>query len=119
MSQAPAWELGMEYAGESRKDKLAALRKNVKELGADTFVFDLFGRSLLAAEYPGRRCGMLPGGAGGDLILTEDALVLYTDERKFSPELFGARWRKTALPCAPICSCIRIFVKFLETVASW
>lgn len=38
MSQAPAWELGVEYAGESRKDKLAALRKDVAELGADTFV---------------------------------------------------------------------------------
>lgn len=28
----------MEYGGESRKDKLAALRKDVAELGADTFV---------------------------------------------------------------------------------
>ena len=56
MSQAPAWELGVEYAGESRKDKLAALRKDVAE--------HFSGRSLLAAEHPRRRCGLLPGGAG-------------------------------------------------------
>ncbi len=89
MSQAPAWELGVEYAGESRKDKLAALRKDVAELGADTFVLTSLDDLCWLLNIRGDDVACCPV-VLGDLILTGDALILYTDERKFSPELRGA-----------------------------
>jgi Xaa-Pro aminopeptidase len=89
MSQAPAWELGMEYAGESRKNKLSALRENVKTLGADTFVLTSLDDLCWLLNIRGDDVACCPV-VLGDLILTGDALILYTDERKFSPALRGA-----------------------------
>ena len=89
MSQKPAWELGMEYAGESRKDKLSALRENVAELGADTFVLTSLDDLCWLLNIRGDDVACCPV-VLGDLILTGNALILYTDERKFSPALRGA-----------------------------
>lgn len=38
LSKEPVWELSVEYAGMSRKDKLSVVRKMVEEAGADLFV---------------------------------------------------------------------------------
>ena len=89
MSQAPAWELGLEYAGESRSEKLSALRKNVAALGADTFILTSLDDLCWLLNIRGDDVACCPV-VLGDLILSEDALVLYTDEQKFSPELRAA-----------------------------
>lgn len=86
MSQAPAWELGLEYAGESRSEKLSALRKNVAALGADTFILTSLDDLCWLLNIRGDDVACCPV-VLGDLILSEDALVLYADEQKFSPEL--------------------------------
>ena len=38
LSAAPVWELGIEYAGEARADKLARVRAAMADEGADAFV---------------------------------------------------------------------------------
>ena len=38
LSAEPAWDLDVKWAGESREDKLARIRKNMKEAGADLFL---------------------------------------------------------------------------------
>lgn len=89
MSQAPAWELGLEYAGESRSEKLSALRKNVAALGADTFILTSLDDLCWLLNIRGDDVACCPV-VLGDLILSEDALVLYADEQKFSPKLRAA-----------------------------
>ena len=38
LSAEPAWDLDVKWAGESREDKLARIRKDMKEAGADLFL---------------------------------------------------------------------------------
>lgn len=86
MSQAPAWELDMAYAGKSRRDKLAALRKDVEALNADVYILTSLDDLCWLLNIRGDDVTCCPV-VLGDLILTRDALRLYVDEKKFSPEL--------------------------------
>lgn len=86
MSQAPAWELDIAYAGESRKDKLEALRKTLREKRADTFILTSLDDLCWLLNIRGDDVACCPV-VLGDMVITADSMVLYADERKFSEQL--------------------------------
>lgn len=89
MSSAPVWELDEKYAGRSRKDKLAALRHDVMALGADTYILTSLDDLAWLLNIRGDDVACCPV-VLGDLLLDREGLWLYTDEKKFSPELKAA-----------------------------
>ena len=86
MSQAPAWELDIAYAGESRRDKLTALRKTLGEKQADTFILTSLDDLCWLLNIRGDDVACCPV-VLGDMVITADSMVLYADERKFSAQL--------------------------------
>ena len=86
MSQAPAWELDIAYAGESRKDKLEALRKTLREKRADTFILTSLDDLCWLLNIRGDDVACCPV-VLGDMVITADSMALYADERKFSEQL--------------------------------
>ena len=86
MSTAPVWELEECYAGRSRKDKLEALRQDVANLGADTYILTALEDICWLLNIRGGDVSCCPV-VLGDLVLDREGLRLYTDEAKFSPEL--------------------------------
>jgi Xaa-Pro aminopeptidase len=89
MSTAPAWELDEKYAGRSRRDKLEALKQDVKELGADSYILTSLDDLAWLLNIRGDDVACCPV-VLGDLLLDQTGLWLYTDEKKFSPELQAA-----------------------------
>lgn len=86
MSDAPVWELDEKYAGRSRKDKLEALKKDVAELGADTYVLTSLDDLAWLLNIRGGDVECCPVMLG-DLLLDREGLWLYVDEKKFPREL--------------------------------
>lgn len=86
MSQAPTWELDIAYAGESRRDKLAALRKTLREKQADTFILTSLDDLCWLLNIRGDDVACCPV-VLGDMVITADSIVLYADEQKFSAQL--------------------------------
>ena len=89
MSEAPVWELAEKYAGRSRKDKLADLKKVVAEAGADTYILTSLDDLAWLLNIRGGDVECCPV-VLGDLLLDKAGLHLYVDEKKFSPELKAA-----------------------------
>jgi Xaa-Pro aminopeptidase len=89
MSTAPAWELDEKYAGRSRRDKLETLKRDVKALGADSYILTSLDDLAWLLNIRGDDVACCPV-VLGDLLLDQTGLWLYTDEKKFSPELRAA-----------------------------
>ena len=86
LSEAPAWELEEQFAGQSRKEKLAALREEVKKLGADAYILTSLDDLSWLLNIRGDDVECCPV-VLGDLLLDSTGAWLYVDEKKFSPEL--------------------------------
>lgn len=86
LSKAPAWELDMQYAGRTRKDKLEALRADVKKAGADCYILTSLDDLAWLLNIRGGDVECCPV-VLGYLLLDKSGVRLYTDETKFSPEL--------------------------------
>lgn len=81
MSTAPAFSLGIEYAGESAADKLARIRKEMKEAGADVHVLTTLDDICWTLNIRGDDIDFFPL-VLSYAIITMDAMELYIDERK-------------------------------------
>ncbi len=86
MSKAPAWELDVKYAGRTRRDKLEALKRDVKDAGADCYVLTSLDDLCWLLNIRGDDVACCPV-VLGYLLLDGSGVRLYTDETKFSPEL--------------------------------
>lgn len=89
LSEAPVWELDEKYAGRSRKDKLEALKNDVKAAGADTYILTSLDDLAWLLNIRGGDVECCPV-VLGDLLLDRAGLRLYVDEKKFSPQLKAA-----------------------------
>ena len=89
LSDAPVWELGQQYAGRSRRDKLETLRKDVQELGADVHILTSLDDIAWLLNIRGADVACCPV-VLADILLVKDKCYLYTDEKKYSPELIAA-----------------------------
>lgn len=86
LSEAPAWELSLEYAGRSRKEKLEALKKDMAAQGADTYILTSLDDLCWLLNLRGDDVACCPV-VLGDLMLDETGTWLYIDEKKLPPEL--------------------------------
>jgi Xaa-Pro aminopeptidase len=86
LSQAPAWALDLQYTGRSRKEKLDALRQDLKKAGADCHILSSLDDLSWLLNIRGGDVACCPV-VLGFLILANDAFTLYAEEGKFSPEL--------------------------------
>lgn len=89
LSKAPAWELDVQYAGRTRKDKLDALRADVQKAGADCYILTSLDDLAWLLNIRGGDVDCCPV-VLGYLLLDAGEIRLYTDESKFSPELRAA-----------------------------
>lgn len=86
LSTAPAWELSATYVGRTRKDKLAALRQDVKKAGGDCYILTSLDDLAWLLNIRGNDVESCPV-VLGFLIMDTTGIRLYTDEAKFSPAL--------------------------------
>lgn len=86
MPQTPAWELPEVYAGRSRREKLTALKRDMKVLGADSYVLTSLDDLCWLLNIRGNDVTCCPV-ILGDLLVQGDEIILYADERKFDMEL--------------------------------
>lgn len=86
LSKAPAWELDVQYAGRTRKDKLEALRADVQKTGADCYILTSLDDLAWLLNIRGDDVACCPV-VLGYLLMDAETIRLYTDEAKFSPEL--------------------------------
>lgn len=86
MPQTPAWELPEVYAGRSRREKLTALKRDMKVLGADSYVLTALDDLCWLLNIRGNDVTCCPV-ILGDLLVQGDEIILYADERKFDAEL--------------------------------
>ena len=89
LSTAPAWELDVAYAGRTRKDKLAALVRDVAKAGADSFILTSLDDLCWLLNIRGDDVACCPV-VLSFLLVHGDTIRLYTDAAKFSPELRAA-----------------------------
>lgn len=89
LSKAPAWELDVQYAGRTRRDKLEALRGDVKKAGADSYILTSLDDLAWLLNIRGDDVACCPV-VLGYLLLDAGGVRLYTDAEKFSPELTAA-----------------------------
>lgn len=86
LSRAPVWELGVKYAGRTRKDKLTALWADVQKAGADCHILTSLDDLAWLLNIRGDDVACCPV-VLGFLLMDETGVRLYTDETKFAPEL--------------------------------
>lgn len=86
LSKAPAWELEVCYAGRTRREKLEALRDDMKKIGADCHILTSLDDLNWLLNIRGGDVACCPV-VLGYLILDEAGVRLYTDETKFSSAL--------------------------------
>lgn len=86
LSQAPAWELDVKYAGRARKDKLEALWQDVRKAGAKAYILTSLDDLSWLLNIRGGDVECCPV-VLGFLTMCETGTVLYTDENKFAPAL--------------------------------
>ena len=86
LSRAAAWELDIQYAGRSRKEKLDALRADMENAGADSYILTSLDDLAWLLNIRGDDVACCPVVLG--YLLAEDGkLWLYADEAKFDPAL--------------------------------
>lgn len=79
LSAAPVWELGVEYAGETRADKLARVRAAMEREGADAFIVTALDELAWLLNLRGDDVACTPVFLGF-LLLTKDAATLCARE---------------------------------------
>ena len=75
LSAAPVWELGIEYAGEARSDKLARVRAAMADEGADAFVVTALDELAWLLDLRGNDVACTPVFLGFLLLTKEDAVL--------------------------------------------
>ena len=75
LSAAPVWELGIEYAGEARADKLARVRAAMADEGADAFVVTALDELAWLLDLRGNDVACTPVFLGFLLLTKEDAVL--------------------------------------------
>ncbi len=88
LSEAPVWELPESYAGRSRRDKLEALRKDVRAAGADSFILTSLDALCWLLNIRGDDVDCCPV-VLGYLLLDADGIRLYAERSKFPEALLG------------------------------
>ena len=89
ISTAPAWELDVRYTGRSRKDKLEALIRDVKDQGCDGHILTSLDDICWLLNVRGDDVACCPV-VLGYVILVGDTVTWYVDETKLSRELKAA-----------------------------
>ena len=89
MSEAPVWALPEENAGRSRSEKIAALRAAIKKEGADAHLLCSLDDLAWLLNIRGDDVPCCPV-VLADAYITDEAFILFIDERKFSPALRSA-----------------------------
>ena len=75
LSAAPVWELGIEYAGEARADKLARVRAAMADEGADAFAVTALDELAWLLDLRGNDVACTPVFLGFLLLTKEDAVL--------------------------------------------
>ena len=75
LSAAPVWELGIEYAGEARADKLARVRAAMADEGADAFVVTALDELAWLLDLRGNDVACTPVLLGFLLLTKEDTVL--------------------------------------------
>lgn len=83
-----AYELDIQYAGESRKSKISRLREEIRKLHANVHVVATLDDICWLLNIRGADVECNPV-VMSYLMVTEDEVYLYTDKNKFSEELVG------------------------------
>lgn len=86
LSAQPVWSLGLEYAGESRADKLARVRAVLASSGADTFLLTSLEDIAWLLNLRGGDVDCNPVFLSY-LALTADTCYLFANPAIFSPEI--------------------------------
>ena len=86
LSTAPAWALSVKYAGRSRKEKLEALREELRRLGADSYILTSLDDLAWLLNIRGGDVACCPV-VLGYLMLDDRGVRLYADAGKFTPAL--------------------------------
>lgn len=86
LSEEPAFDLDVKYAGETVESKLARIRKEMKEAGANTHVISTIDDICWMLNIRGNDIEFFPLVLSYG-ILTMDSMELYIDERKLDDEL--------------------------------
>ena len=86
---SPAYELKIQYAGESRKSKIHRLREKMNELGADAHVIATLDDICWLLNIRGDDVECNPV-VMSYLLILKDKVYLYTDKNKFSDGLIDA-----------------------------
>ena len=75
LSAAPVWELGIDYAGEARADKLARVRAAMADEGADAFVVTALDELAWLLDLRGNDVACTPVFLGFLLLTKENAVL--------------------------------------------
>lgn len=75
LSAAPVWELGIDYAGEARADKLARVRAAMADEGADALVVTALDELAWLLDLRGNDVACTPVFLGFLLLTKEDAVL--------------------------------------------
>ena len=75
LSAEPVWELGVEYTGEARADKLARVRAAMADEGADAFVVTALDELAWLLDLRGNDVACTPVFLGFLLLTKEDAVL--------------------------------------------
>ena len=86
LSAEPAWDLDVKWAGESREDKLARIRKDMKEAGADLFLLTKLEDIAWLLNIRGGDIHTVPV-VLAYLMMSEQEVRLYANEADFSEGL--------------------------------
>lgn len=86
MSEEPAFDLDVKYAGETVADKLARIRKEMKDAGANTHVMTTLDDICWTLNIRGNDIDFFPM-VLSYAIVTMDGVELYIDERKLDDAL--------------------------------
>ena len=86
MSEEPAFDLDVKYAGETVADKLARIRKEMKDAGANTHVMTTLDDICWTLNIRGNDIDFFPM-VLSYAIVTIDGVELYIDERKLDDAL--------------------------------
>ena len=92
LSEKPAWLLDVKYAGESRADKLARIREEMKACGATAHILTTLDDICWTLNMRGDDIDYFPM-VLSYAIITMDSMELYMDERKLdesAKEAFAA-----------------------------
>lgn len=89
ISTAPAWELDVAYTGRTRKDKLEALIRDVKEQGCQSHILTSLDDICWLLNVRGDDVTCCPV-VLGYVIVTGEQVTWYVDGAKLSPELSSA-----------------------------